>query len=71
MKEPNIFIDVGKVNFGPLLLGGQNKEIVRLKNLEDVSVPFNFIKESVKGDLEDANSLTVHPMSGILKPDSD
>ena len=31
--EPNIFFDVGKINFGPLLLGGKNKETVILKNL--------------------------------------
>jgi hypothetical protein len=23
--EPNIFFDIGKINFGPLLLGGKNK----------------------------------------------
>lgn len=38
--EPNVFFDVGKVNFGPLLIGGKNKEIVRLKNLEDVPISF-------------------------------
>jgi hypothetical protein len=42
LKEPNIFIDVGKVNFGPLLLGGKQKEIVKLRNLEDIPIPFNF-----------------------------
>jgi len=24
VKDPNIFFDVGKVNFGPLLLGGKS-----------------------------------------------
>ena len=26
--EPNVIFDVGKVNFGPLLIGGKNKETV-------------------------------------------
>jgi hydrocephalus-inducing protein len=62
---------VGKVNFGPLLLGGKNKETVRLKNLEDVAIPFSFTKESIKGDPEFADSLVVTPMSGVINPDSD
>jgi hydrocephalus-inducing protein len=62
---------VGKVNFGPLLLGGKNKEVIKLRNLEDVSIPFSFSKESVKGDIEYADSLVVNPMSGIINPDSD
>ena len=40
--EPNIFFDVGKINFGPLLLGGKNKETVILKNLEEVPLAFHF-----------------------------
>jgi len=47
--EPNVFFDTGKVNFGPLLLGGKNKELIRLKNLEDVPLPFSFDKTSIKG----------------------
>lgn len=47
VNEPNILFDVGKVDFGPLLLGGKNKEVVRLKNLEDVPINFNFDKSSV------------------------
>ena len=31
--EPNVFFDIGKINFGPLLLSGKNKEIVMLKNI--------------------------------------
>ena len=71
VMEPNVFIDVGKVNFGPLLLGGRNKEIVHLKNLEDVPIPFAFDRDSVKGDPEYADSLSVFPMNGVIKPDSD
>ena len=40
VQSPSIFIDVGKVNFGPLLLTGRNKEIVHIKNLEEVPIPF-------------------------------
>jgi len=50
VNEPNILFDVGKVDFGPLLLGGKNKEVVRLKNLEEVPINFNFDKSSVQGD---------------------
>ena len=46
MKEPNVFIDTGKVNVGPLLLSGRAKEYVKLKNLENVPIHFNFDKES-------------------------
>lgn len=28
VNEPNVFFDVGKVEFGNLLIGGKNKEIV-------------------------------------------
>ena len=44
VKEPKVFLDVGKVNFGPLLLGGKNKEVIHLKNLEDVPIQFSFDK---------------------------
>lgn len=50
VKEPNVFYDVGKVNFGPLLIGGKNKETVLLKNLEDVPISFIYDKNSIKGD---------------------
>jgi hydrocephalus-inducing protein len=42
--EPNVFFDIGKINFGPLLIGGKNKEIISLKNLEDVPIVYNFDK---------------------------
>lgn len=31
--EPNVFFDMGKINFGPLLIGGKIKETIKLKNL--------------------------------------
>jgi len=64
--EPNVFFDVGKVNFGPLLLGGKNREVVHLKNVEDVPMSFNFERSSVRGNVEYADSLMVSPMSGII-----
>lgn len=57
--EPNIFFDIGKINFGPLLLGGKNREMVSLKNLEEVPLAFNFDKESIRGDLDSGASLKV------------
>jgi hydrocephalus-inducing protein len=68
VNEPNVFFDVGKVNFGPLLIGGKNKEIVRLKNVEDIPISFNFDKNTINGDQDYANSLTVVPMQGTVKP---
>ena len=65
--DPNVFIDVGKVNFGPLLLKGKNKEVVNIKNLEHIPFVFNFDKDSVAGDPEYANSLIVSPMSGVVR----
>lgn len=69
--EPNVFFDVGKVNFGPLLIGGKNKEIVRMKNLEDVPMSFNFEKDSIKGESDSGDSLNVSPMSGTIRPQSE
>lgn len=33
VKEPNVFFEMGKINFGPLLIGGKNKEVVSIKNM--------------------------------------
>ena len=54
-----MFFDIGKINFGPLLLAGKNKEIINLKNLEDVPLAFSFDKESIKGEMEWSNSLKI------------
>jgi hydrocephalus-inducing protein len=35
---------MGKINFGPLLIGGKNKEIVSIKNTEDVPLTYTFDK---------------------------
>ena len=64
--EPNIFFDIGRINFGPLLIGGKNRESVVLKNLEEVPLAFNFDRESIKGEIDYANSLKVEPSSGVV-----
>jgi len=69
--EPNVFFNVGKVDFGPLLIGGKNKEIVKLKNLEEVPISFNFDKASISGESDYGNSLIVFPISGQIKPNSE
>ena len=69
--EPNVFFDVGKVDFGPLLIGGKNKETVKIKNLEEVPISFNFDKESIVGSPEYADSLHVVPLNGIINPNSE
>lgn len=71
VKEPQVIFDVGKVNYGPLLIGGKNKEVVNLKNLENVPIAFAFDKDSIKGENEYGDSLIVTPMSGVIKPNSD
>lgn len=71
VKEPNVFYDVGKVNFGPLLIGGKNKEVVVLKNLEDVPISFSYDKNSIKGDQETGTSLIIFPLSGTIRPNSE
>jgi len=42
------------------VLGGKNKEIVKLKNLEHVPFTFSFDKASVKGDNDYGDSLAVN-----------
>ena len=42
---------MGKINFGPLLIGGKNKEVVSIKNMEDVPLTFNFDRESIRGEI--------------------
>lgn len=70
MREPNVFINTGKVNFGPLLLGGKANEKVMIKNLENVPIQFNFDKDSLQGDSE-MSCITVSPMQGVVKANSE
>ena len=43
VNEPNVLLGSGKIKFGPLLLGGKNREIVQLINQEHI--PFSFSKK--------------------------
>ena len=70
MVEPNVIFDVGKVDFGPILLQAKNKVTVNLKNLEDVPLVFNFDRESYHNP-ELGDSLIITPVSGVIKALSD
>lgn len=70
MNEPNVLFDAGKIKFGPLLLGGKNREMVSLINQEHIPFSFSFAKESVKGSPDFGDSLRVSPMSGTVPAQS-
>ena len=53
------------------MLGGKNKETVKIKNVENVPIAFSFEKDSIKGDPEYSDSLHITPLSGIINPLSD
>jgi len=66
VNEPNVLFDTGKIKFGPLLLGGKNKEVVALINQEHIPFSFSFAKESAKGSPDFGDSLRVSPMTGTV-----
>ena len=69
-REPMILFNVGKVNFGPLLLGGRQKETIQIINEEHLPYKFSFDKESIKGNVSYGDSLFVTPITGTLQPKS-
>ncbi|MCQ2818255.1 MAG: hypothetical protein MJ252_13390, partial [archaeon] len=69
-REPMILFNVGKVNFGPLLIGGRQKETVEIINEEILPYKFSFDKDSIKGNQNYADSLIVSPICGTLQPKS-
>ena len=71
VKDPNIFFDVGRLNFGPLLLQGKNIETIHIKNLESIAFNFKFSKASIHKNPEYANSLEVIPLEGTVKANSE
>lgn len=71
VTEPKVFFEVGRVNFGQLLLGGKNKEVIKLKNLDHLPYHFNFNKASIKGDNDYGESLQIEPLSGVVPAESD
>lgn len=66
VNEPNVLFDSGKIKFGPLLLGGKNREVVSLINQEHIPFSFSFAKESVKGGADYGDSLRVSPLQGTV-----
>jgi len=68
--EPLVLFETSKVDFGPLLVGGKNRESVKLVNQEHIPFTFAFDPKSVKGLPEDGESLQVTPMSGVVDPQS-
>lgn len=68
--EPVVLLETGKVNFGPLLLGGKSKEVVNLINQEHLPFAFSFDKESIRGNPDYGDSLAVTPLSGTVPPQS-
>jgi hydrocephalus-inducing protein len=71
VNEPNVLFNSGKIKFGPLLLGGKNREIVQLINQEQIPFSFNFAKESVKGSTDYGDSLRVTPQTGTVPAGSE
>ena len=71
MLEPKVFFEVGKVDFGPLLLKGKNKEVIKLKNLDHLPYHYNFAKASIRGESQYGDSLHVTPVSGVVLGDSE
>lgn len=69
-REPMILFNVGKVNFGNLLIGGRNKEMIQIINEEHIPYKYYFEKESIKGNNSYGDSLFVTPIAGTLQPKS-
>lgn len=66
VNEPNVLFESGKIRFGPLLLQGKNKEIVRIINQEEIPFAFNFSRDSIRGSPDYGDSLKVIPPSGVV-----
>lgn len=59
-------MEIGKINFGQLLIDGKAKETVRLVNQEHIPFSFSFDKNSIRGDESYSDSLSVQPISGTV-----
>jgi hydrocephalus-inducing protein len=68
--EPIVLFETGKINFGPLLLGGKSREKINLINQEHLPFTFNFNKNSVKENPDYGDSLQITPISGTIPPQS-
>lgn len=68
--EPIVLMETGKINFGPLLIGGKSRETVNLINQEHLPFTFFFNKDSIKENPDYGDSLIVTPVSGTVPPQS-
>ena len=68
--EPIVLMETGKINFGPLLLGGKSRETVNLINQEHIPFTFHFNKDTIKENPDYGDSLQVSPLSGTVPPQS-
>ena len=68
--EPIVLFETGKINFGPLLLDGKNREVANLINQEHIPFSYSFVKETVKGNPDYGDSLQVTPLNGTVPPQS-
>lgn len=67
--EPKIFFNNARADFGPLLLDGKGKEVVKLKNFDNIPYNFSFSKVSLKGpDSKHHGCLSVKPVKGTVPP---
>lgn len=66
VNEPNVLLESSRLKFGPLLLQGKNKEVIKIINQEHIPFAFNFTRESVRGNGDFGDSLKVSPMQGVV-----
>jgi hydrocephalus-inducing protein len=72
VNEPNVLLETGKIKFGPLLLQGKNKEVVKIVNQEHIPFAFSFARESIRGSPDyGEGALRVVPSSGVVPALSD
>ena len=71
VNEPNVFFNVGSHDFGLLLINAKNSQVVKLTNLEHIPFQFSFDRDSIRGEHDYGNSLSVSPMTGVVNPNSE
>ena len=65
--EPAVQFEVSSVNFGKVLTGTKNREVVALSNHENTPFAFNFDQSSwILPDGSNPKALTFEPMSGTV-----
>ena len=68
--EPIVNFESGKIDFGPLLLGGKNRGSINLINQEHLPFDFHFDKTSIKENPDYGDSISVSPIIGTVPPQS-